>query len=85
METGHGIDKLAEMLSFVVVSEDSVWRMAKQKPSVRVLNQWTYHSRLYNAAQFVCENDDCELVQLVYFGCGVDAVTILSQPRANKC
>ncbi|MBP3580708.1 MAG: 2-hydroxyacyl-CoA dehydratase [Clostridia bacterium] len=75
METGHGIDKLAEMLSFVVVSEDSVWRMAKQKPSVRVLNQWTYHSRLYNAAQFVCENDDCELVQLVYFGCGVDAVT----------
>jgi len=75
METGHGIDKLAGTLGFVVVSEDSVWKMAKNKPDVRVLNQWTYHSRLYNAAQFVCENDDCELVQLVYFGCGVDAVT----------
>lgn len=75
METGHGIDKLCEMLDFVVVSEDSVWKMAKKRPQTHVLNQWTYHSRLYNAAQFVCENDDCELVQLVYFGCGVDAVT----------
>ena len=75
METGHGIDKLASMLGFVTVSEDSVWKLAKKKPDVRVLNQWTYHSRLYSAAQFVCENDDCNLVQLVYFGCGVDAVT----------
>lgn len=75
METGHGIDKLAQSLGFVVVSEDSVWKLAKSNPDVHVLNQWTYHSRLYSAAQFVSENDDCELVQLVYFGCGVDAVT----------
>ena len=75
METGHGIDKLCEMLGFVVVSEDSVWKLASEKPSVNVLNQWTYHSRLYNAAKFVTENDDAELCQLVYFGCGVDAVT----------
>ena len=75
METGHGIDKLCEMLGFVVVSEDGVWKKAKQNPKVSVLNQWTYHSRLYSAAQFVCENEDAELCQLVYFGCGVDAVT----------
>ncbi len=75
METGHGIDKLSDMLGFVVVSEDSVWRMASEKPDIKVLNQWTYHSRLYNAAKFASENDDTELVQLVYFGCGVDAVT----------
>ncbi len=75
METGHGIDKLATMLGFVVVSEDSIWKMAADKPKLHVLNQWTYHSRLYNAAQFVCENKDAELCQLVYFGCGVDAVT----------
>ena len=74
-ETGHSIDKLCRNLGFVVVSEDSVWRMAKKNVSTSVLNQWTYHSRLYNAAQFVCENDDCQFVQLVYFGCGVDAVT----------
>ena len=75
METGHGIDKLCEMLGFVVVSEDGVWKMAKEKPKMSVLNQWTYHSRLYSAAKFVCENEDAELCQLVYFGCGVDAVT----------
>ncbi|MBE6680895.1 MAG: 2-hydroxyglutaryl-CoA dehydratase [Ruminococcaceae bacterium] len=75
METGHSIDKLCESLGFVVVSEDSVWKLAKEKPKTRVLNQWTYHSRLYNAARFVCENSDAELCQLVYFGCGVDAVT----------
>ena len=75
METGHGIDKLCEMLGFVAVSEDSVWKLAKERADVNVLNQWTYHSRLYNAAKFVCENEDAQLVQLVYFGCGVDAVT----------
>lgn len=74
-EIGHGIDKLAKSLGFVVVSEDSVWRLAKNPPAVNVLNQWTYHSRLYNAAQFAVENSDVELVQLVSFGCGVDAVT----------
>ena len=75
METGHGIDKLCEMLGFVVVSEDSVWKLVKNRVKLHVLNQWTYHSRLYNAAMFACENDDVELCQLVYFGCGVDAVT----------
>ncbi len=74
-EIGHGIDKLCESLGFAVVSEDSVWRLAKNRPEVRVLNQWTYHARLYNAAQFACENPDVELVQLVSFGCGLDAIT----------
>ncbi|MEE0866979.1 MAG: acyl-CoA dehydratase activase [Clostridia bacterium] len=70
----HGIDKLALSLGFVVVTEDSV---PPPKKAVRpnVLNQWTYHARLYNAAQFACENKDVQLVQLVSFGCGVDAIT----------
>ena len=74
-EIGHGIDKLCRSLGFTVVSEDSVWHMAKKRPKVGVLNQWTYHSRLYNAAEFAVENDDVELVQLVSFGCGLDAIT----------
>ncbi len=40
-----------------------------------VLNQWTYHARLYAAAKYCTENSDMELVQLVSFGCGVDAIT----------
>ena len=73
-EVGHGIDKLATSLGFVVVSEDSVFHLAEPM-SVNVLNQWTYHARLYRAARFVRENADAELVQLVSFGCGVDAIT----------
>jgi len=73
-EISHGIDKLAASLGFVVVSEDSICHLAEQ-PSVRVLNQWTYHARLYRAARFAAANPDVELVQLVSFGCGVDAIT----------
>ena len=73
-EIGHGIDKLANSLGFAVVSEDSVCHLTEHQP-VKVLNQWTYHARLYRAARFAAENDDVQLVQLVSFGCGVDAIT----------
>ena len=42
---------------------------------MNVLNQWTYHARLYNAAKYVTTQPDMELVQLVSFGCGIDAIT----------
>ena len=73
-EIGHGIDKLAASLGFVVVSEDGVYQL-EPKQNVRVLNQWTYHSRLYRAARYAAEHADTELVQLVSFGCGIDAIT----------
>ena len=73
-EICHLIDKLATSLGFVVVSEDAVCDMTAPA-KVDVLNQWTYHARLYNAAKYVTEHDDCNLVQLVSFGCGIDAIT----------
>ena len=73
-EIGHGIDKLASALDFVVVSEDSICHLA-EPVNVHVLNQWTYHARLYRAARYAGEHADTELVQLVSFGCGVDAIT----------
>ncbi|MDO4501247.1 MAG: acyl-CoA dehydratase activase [Erysipelotrichaceae bacterium] len=73
-EIEHGISKLANSLGFVIVSEDSIYHLAKNK-KVKVLNQWTYHSRLYKAAYFARENEDVQLVQLVSFGCGMDAIT----------
>lgn len=73
-EIGHGIDKLASSLGFVVVSEDSVCHLAPIQ-RVNVLDQWTFHSRLYRAAAYAAEHSDTELVQLVSFGCGVDAIT----------
>ena len=73
-EICHGIDKLAISLGFVVVSEDSVYHL-EEPAKVRVLNQWSYHSRLYRAAQYASKHSDTELVQLVSFGCGLDAIT----------
>ena len=58
----------------VVLTEDCVSDLVAPV-KVNVLNQWTYHARLYNAAQYVAEHGDCELVQLVSFGCGIDAIT----------
>jgi predicted nucleotide-binding protein (sugar kinase/HSP70/actin superfamily) len=69
----HQINQLLGQLGFVVVSEDSVPVQKRQQLSV--LNQWTYHARLYQAARYVGQNADMNLVQLVSFGCGIDAIT----------
>ena len=42
---------------------------------MKVLNQWSYHSRLYNAAKYIKNKKNMDLVQLVSFGCGIDAIT----------
>ncbi len=73
-EIGHGIDRLAANLGFVVVTEDSI-DLSDIRLNVAVLNQWTYHARLYASAIYASENPDVELVQLVSFGCGIDAIT----------
>ena len=72
-EISHGIDKLANTLGFAVITEDAL--PAASPKEVRVLNQWTYHSRLYAAADYAAKTDGVYLVQLVSFGCGIDAVT----------
>ena len=75
-EINHGIPELINELGAAVISEDSISEQVEKFPT-NVLNQWTYHSRMYAAAKYVAdsENADMNLVQLVSFGCGVDAVT----------
>ncbi len=73
-EINHGIDKLLGSLGFVIVTEDAVSHL-EGKQALGVLNQWTYHARMYNAAQFVTTRPNTEMVHLVSFGCGIDAVT----------
>ncbi|RDU65098.1 acyl-CoA dehydratase activase [Helicobacter sp. MIT 14-3879] len=71
-EINHGIDKLINSLGVVVLSEDSV---IGDIGKLDVLNQWSYHSRLYSAANFASKYNNIELVQLVSFGCGIDSIT----------
>lgn len=73
-EINHGIQKLITGLGLAVITEDSVAHLA-DTPELTVLNQWTYHSRLYRAAKYVTTQPDMQLVQLVSFGCGIDAIT----------
>lgn len=61
-------------LGLVILTEDSI-PIDKSNKEVKMLNQWTYQARLFNAANFIVNNDDMQLVQLVSFGCGTDAIT----------
>ena len=73
-EVSHGIDTLITRFGAAVVTEDSISNRVEKFPTT-VLNQWTYHSRLYAAAKYCCTQKDMDLVHLVSFGCGVDAIT----------
>ncbi len=73
-EINHGIDKMIAGFGVAIVTEDSVSHHVDKFPTT-VLNQWTYHSRLYAAARYIADKDNMNLVQLVSFGCGVDAIT----------
>ena len=77
-KVNHSIDRLLTTMGAALVSEDAVSDRVEPKvlsKELQVLNQWTYHSRLYAAAKYVAENEDMHMVQLVSFGCGCDAIT----------
>ena len=73
-EINHGIDKLITSLGACIVTEDVISNKV-EKVNTTVLNQWTYHARLYAAAEYICDKPQFNLVQLVSFGCGIDAIT----------
>ena len=74
-EINHGIPDMISGLGLAVLTEDSLPIDLKEPHSLRVNDQWVYHSRLYRAAEFVTAHDHLELIQLNSFGCGLDAVT----------
>ena len=73
-EINHGINDLITSFGFVLVTEDALSHLEGYAPR-KVLNQWTFQSRMYNAARYVCTQPDMQVVQLVSFGCGTDAIT----------
>lgn len=77
-KVNHSIDRLITTMGAALVSEDAVSSHITPQElntDLHVLNQWTYHSRLYAAAKYVTENHDMHMIQLVSFGCGCDAIT----------
>ena len=74
-EINHGLAQMIVSLGLAVLTEDSVAVAGQLQRPIRVVDQWAYHTRLYEAAEFVAHQDCLELVQLNSFGCGLDAVT----------
>ncbi|MCR5081310.1 MAG: 2-hydroxyacyl-CoA dehydratase [Treponema sp.] len=74
-EINHGIPEMINGLGMAVFTEDSVCHLGSVERPLRIIDQWTYHNRLYRAASFVSGMANLELVQLTSFGCGLDAVT----------
>ncbi len=71
----HGIAELILSYGLAVLTEDSISHLSGLKQKLRVVDQWTYNSRLYRAASLVAQEPCLEMVQLNSFGCGLDAVT----------
>ncbi|MDR2075599.1 MAG: 2-hydroxyacyl-CoA dehydratase [Desulfovibrio sp.] len=74
-EVHHGIAELITSCGMGVLTEDSIAHLAPDPGLLRVVDQWTYHSRLYRAGSFVAGTDNLAILQLVSFGCGLDAIT----------
>jgi predicted CoA-substrate-specific enzyme activase len=71
----HGLPEEINKLGMAVLTEDSICHLAPEKVNTKVVNQWTYHSRLYRAAEVVKIYPQLELLQVTSFGCGLDAIT----------
>lgn len=74
-EINHGIPELITSYGFAVLSEDSISHLGHLERPLIVLDQWMFHTRMYEAAQYTTKTDFLDVIQLNSFGCGLDAVT----------
>ena len=70
----HGIPELVNACGLAVLTEDSVAHLTPDPGPLQVRDQWTFHARLYRAATYVAKTDNLAALQLVSFGCGLDAI-----------
>ena len=74
-EIHHGIPNIINSFGIAVLTGDAVASISSLDEELRVVDQWTYHSRLYRAAAYVGKSNCLELIELNSFSCGIDAVT----------
>ncbi|MGL5270733.1 MAG: acyl-CoA dehydratase activase-related protein [Selenomonadaceae bacterium] len=75
-EINHGIPEMIQSYGLPVLSEDVVYHLPVSGEKLEIVNQWSYHARLYHAASYVATHENLTLIQLSSFGCGLDAITI---------
>ncbi len=75
-EIHHGIADFIASTGTVVLTVDSVAHLTGDPADLRVVNQWAYHARMYRAGALLAScGPNIALLQLISFGCGIDAVT----------
>ena len=73
-EINHGIYKLIANYGYVVLNADAISFISNEKIKTDVLNQWSYHARLYTAAKFISDFNTINILHIISFGCGTDAI-----------
>ena len=74
-EINHGISEMIQSYNLPIISEDMIYHLPTKSKEISLVNQWSYHARLYHAAHFATEHQNITLIQLSSFGCGLDALT----------
>ena len=74
-EINHGIPEMIQSYDLPIISEDAVYHLPVKSEPLKIVNQWSYHARLYHAAHYVAEHDNVTMIQFSSFGCGLDALT----------
>ena len=74
-EINHGIPEMIQSYGIAILSEDALYHLNCPEDSLDIVNQWSYHARLYHAASYVARHKEMTLIQFSSFGCGLDAIT----------
>ena len=74
-EINHGIPEMIQSYGIAILSEDALYHLDCPEDSLDIVNQWSYHARLYHAASYVARHKEMSLIQFSSFGCGLDAIT----------
>jgi predicted nucleotide-binding protein (sugar kinase/HSP70/actin superfamily) len=75
-EIHHGIPQIITSLGLAVLTEDSVAHLGVLDAPLRVVDQWTYHARLYRAAALAADENLLDVIHLNSFGCGLDSIAV---------
>mgnify|MGYP000514954052 CR=1 FL=1 len=66
---------MIQSYGIAILSEDALYHLDCPEDSLDIVNQWSYHARLYHAASYVARHKEMTLIQFSSFGCGLDAIT----------
>ncbi len=73
----HKMGEMITALGLDLITEDSIPLDSRSSLyDVKVLTQWTFPNRLYEAALWAGEQKNVEVLQLNSFGCGPDALSV---------